>query len=75
MFKYIIPLLIVYQAESFCSWIPPEQALEKLQKGNERYRNESLQFANRSQERRESTIHTQEPFAAVLCCSDSPGLA
>ncbi len=74
MFKIAqIILLFLFACQAEGTWIPPDEALEKLMKGNERYINEISKFSNRSQERREETIHSQEPFAAIISCSDSRG--
>jgi carbonic anhydrase len=52
-------------------WMPSDDALTKLVEGNKRYMNETLKYANRSNERRTSSVEGQSPFAVILACSDS----
>lgn len=49
----------------------PKESLNQLMAGNERYTKDMLTHPNRSQERRESLIEVQNPFATVIGCSDS----
>lgn len=49
----------------------PKEALTALMNGNERYTKDALLHPNRSQSRREALTDTQNPFATILCCSDS----
>lgn len=51
--------------------VPPKEALQRLMDGNKHYVQDQLTHPNRSQARREEVLHKQEPFAAVLGCSDS----
>ncbi len=54
------------------SEVSPDDALRILQEGNARYAADQPEFPNRTRERREVAAQTgQEPFAAVLSCSDS----
>jgi carbonic anhydrase len=49
----------------------PKDSLEKLMRGNQRYVNGQLDHPNREIFRREEVATGQEPFAAIICCSDS----
>jgi carbonic anhydrase len=49
----------------------PAEALERLAAGNRRFAAGAMEHPNQSPERRTRLIHSQEPFAAVLGCSDS----
>lgn len=49
----------------------PQEALELLVRGNERFVLDQSIHPNRSQERRGIIVEKQEPFAAILGCSDS----
>ena len=51
--------------------ITPEEALQKLLDGNERYIQDRLLHPDRNTERREAVSARQEPFAIILGCSDS----
>lgn len=51
--------------------IPPQEALERLLAGNQRYVSGELLHPNRCQESRRSVAHAQRPFAIILGCSDS----
>lgn len=73
MLRLVLAFLMLYHTNGFTSWIPPDKAIENLMQGNIRYLNETLQFSNRSHERRVETISDQKPFAAIICCSDSRG--
>lgn len=49
----------------------PQQALQQLIDGNVRYTKDAFEHPNRGQDRRDALTETQEPFAAVIGCSDS----
>ncbi len=49
----------------------PQEALDRLMKGNERYMKDMLEHPNRTAERREATKSSQFPFAVIVGCSDS----
>ena len=49
----------------------PEQALKRLQAGNDRFVKEKLLHPDRTQERRLSLAEGQSPFAVIVTCSDS----
>lgn len=51
--------------------ISPEQALERLIQGNQRFSSDKMKHPNRTGMRREAVKITQKPFAIVLGCSDS----
>lgn len=51
--------------------ITPQQALQRLLDGNERYKQEKLLHPNRGKEARLTLADGQNPFAIVLGCSDS----
>jgi carbonic anhydrase len=51
--------------------MPPEQALQLLLDGNERFVAGKLEHPNQTPERRAEVAKGQLPFAAVLSCSDS----
>ncbi len=63
--------LLATKVSLYSDWMPPKEALNKLQQGNERYLAEKLKFSNRSTERRMSGVEGQTPFAVVVGCSDS----
>ena len=49
----------------------PEEALERLLEGNQRYASGSSKPVNESAERRVKVAERQRPFAAILSCVDS----
>jgi carbonic anhydrase len=49
----------------------PDEALNTLVEGNERYVQDQLISPRRDAIRRESTVSRQNPFAVILTCSDS----
>lgn len=49
----------------------PQEALQTLIEGNERFSNDKSLHPDRTSERREETAEKQEPFAVILGCSDS----
>lgn len=49
----------------------PQEALDRLMKGNDRYVHDALEHPNRDLVRREAIISKQTPFAIVVGCSDS----
>lgn len=51
--------------------ITPEEGLQRLMEGNARYINEMLKGPRRDAQRREETLESQTPFAAIVTCSDS----
>ncbi len=51
--------------------LTPEEALQKLLDGNNRYIQDRLLHPDRNTERREAVSARQEPFAIILGCSDS----
>mgnify|MGYP001311032573 CR=1 FL=1 len=51
--------------------ISSQDALKKLQEGNQRYVSEDLLHPNRGQERQRELANKQKPFAVILTCSDS----
>jgi carbonic anhydrase len=48
-----------------------QEALEKLQKGNQRFVADKLEHPRTDSEHRQQLQDGQEPFAVVVCCSDS----
>jgi carbonic anhydrase len=48
-----------------------EQALQRLIAGNERFRNGTTRLANQTLADLTSLTQGQQPFASILCCSDS----
>ena len=56
---------------SLSSALAPQNVLELLMKGNERYVQDKSEHPNRSIERRQSISSKQEPFAIIVGCSDS----
>lgn len=74
----IVPLLLAF---AFCSMqlaadpklnsYPPKEALKALMKGHQRFMNEESEHPHRTSERRLETAEKQEPFAAIVGCSDS----
>ncbi len=51
--------------------LTPDQAKEKLLKGNERYMGGHLENCESNQARRQELVAKQKPFAIILGCSDS----
>ncbi len=49
----------------------PDELLKQLMEGNTRYINDKLLYPNQSSARREEVQQKQNPFAAILGCSDS----
>ncbi len=49
----------------------PEQALDNLKQGNQRFVNFKTKHPNLGSERRQSLKSGQEPFAVIVSCSDS----
>jgi carbonic anhydrase len=49
----------------------PDEVLEKLINGNERYRNDQAVCPDRFGERRASLANKQKPFAVIVGCADS----
>lgn len=60
--------LVVTENESYIS---PEDALDRLISGNERYSKNVILQPRRSMERREEVSSKQNPFAIIVGCSDS----
>lgn len=67
--KFIFFCLLVVCAKVHA--ISPNDALQRLMSGNERYVNDQLLHPNRTTERRASLTATQQPYAVILGCSDS----
>lgn len=51
--------------------LEPKEAFERLKEGNKRFRDEKSTCPDRTKERRLEQTMTQEPFAAIVGCSDS----
>lgn len=51
--------------------VTADRSLERLQQGNERFRNGLAEGAGRDIARRKELAGSQHPYAIVLCCSDS----
>ncbi len=51
--------------------LAPQEALDRLIQGNQRYMKDQSEHPNRTAERRKETSELQEPFATILGCSDS----
>jgi carbonic anhydrase len=51
--------------------VSSKEAIQKLMEGNERFVKNNISYADSSEERRESIVAAQDPFAVVLGCSDS----
>lgn len=49
----------------------PDDAVTRLAEGNRRFIAEESHYPNRAAERRLETMEKQEPFAAIVACSDS----
>ncbi|KAF3363337.1 Carbonic anhydrase [Chlamydiales bacterium STE3] len=71
-------LLFSVSVFSFCflsgaeiAQMAPDNALQRLMNGNERYTNDKLQHPDRTQYRRAELTSSQNPFAIILGCSDS----
>ncbi|MBS0615208.1 MAG: carbonic anhydrase [Verrucomicrobia bacterium] len=69
MHKYILAFLACF---SFLSAeTVPEKSLRTLMEGNARYSSDKSLHPDRTSERRLETAQKQEPFAAIVGCSDS----
>jgi carbonic anhydrase len=51
--------------------ITPDQALQTLMEGNQRFSKDKSLHLDRASERRQELISTQTPFATIVGCSDS----
>jgi carbonic anhydrase len=51
--------------------VAPAEAISKLKEGNSRYTSGNLQHPGQTTERRTELAKTQNPFAAIVSCSDS----
>jgi len=70
--KKILIIIIFLSSISLLFSISPEEAIEKLKQGNERFATGNSIHPNHSLERIEVTAKDgQKPFATVLACSDS----
>ena len=69
MMRKLIILGLALSAQ-ICA-VTPEEALQRLTEGNERFTSEKSTHPDRTAERRKETAETQEPFATILGCSDS----
>lgn len=65
---FIICLLL--QCSLFAQ-MTPDQVLERLMQGNERYVKGEVKNPDRDDARRKETVARQNPFAVILGCSDS----
>ena len=61
----------LFVAASLWSDNAPDIALKKLMEGNERFVKHQPNHPNQDLLRRETITEKQEPFAVVVCCSDS----
>jgi len=66
MYLFILPLLL-----TTLLFASDDPYLKRLIEGNKRYASDLLEHPNRTSERREAVAAKQEPFAAILSCSDS----
>ena len=70
--QYSITRLFLFFMLPCLAWaLTPDEALDRLMKGNDRYVRGELEHPNRSPGRREETALGQRPFAIILGCSDS----
>ena len=51
--------------------VNPQEIIQRLKDGNERYVQDQLEGKNQDIERRNALIASQQPFAIVLSCADS----
>lgn len=51
--------------------VTPDQGLQKLIEGNNRYTKDQFISPDRTQERREEVLSVQKPYAIIVGCSDS----
>jgi len=51
--------------------LTPQESLDRLLKGNERFSKDLLTHPDRQKDRREASVEGQCPFAVVLGCADS----
>jgi carbonic anhydrase len=63
--------LILCAGAALNAALSPQDALQLLMEGNERYVNDELEHPNRTSDRREATLALQTPFAVIVGCSDS----
>lgn len=69
MLCFILISCLVLSVVGFA--VTPDEAIDRLLEGNERYVRDQLLHPNRSVIRREAIVAKQEPFAIILGCSDS----
>ncbi|HSX04558.1 MAG TPA: carbonic anhydrase [Rhabdochlamydiaceae bacterium] len=67
----LVFLLCLFFSTTVFAQIPHEKALKMLMAGNRRFVSGDSKFPDRTSERRKETMDKQEPFAAILACSDS----
>ncbi len=70
IFILILSFLLAFNI-SFAQKVTPDQALNMLKEGNQRYKSGSLKYINQDYSRRELTTKGQHPFTTVIACSDS----
>jgi carbonic anhydrase len=63
--------LILCAGAALNAALSPQDALQLLMEGNERYVNDELEHPNRTSDKREATLALQTPFAVIVGCSDS----
>ena len=71
MFLFLIPCLVTTASGGTNSALPPDQALKLLTEGNARFVSGKRLFPNQTAARRQALTGGQQPFAIVVCCSDS----
>lgn len=70
MFRFIFYSFFFISPLLFC--LSPQEALKKLQEGNERFvSDKSLRCLTDKEDRRKALVNNQKPFAIILGCSDS----
>lgn len=68
---FVIATLFLFQQIDAQEKKSPQAYIQQMMEGNERYMQDKLEHPNRTSARRESLTSIQEPFAAIIGCSDS----
>lgn len=74
MRNLLITLFLSVTSIAFCyteKKLSPQNALQRLMNGNQRYVEDRLEHPNRTSERREASQSIQFPYAVIVGCSDS----
>lgn len=67
MYRFIFALCCCV----ICSAMTPQEAMQRLSLGNQRYTQNRSEHPNRDEERRQAISSTQAPYAVIVGCADS----